>query len=324
MPAGSKAGDIMRIGVVADASCDLPPEFYAEHGIDILPVTLRLGDEQLEDCRDPATTLRFYAEQLAVKGLDAETAPFTAEQIRTRFLDRVVLDYDYVFCITVMATRSAIFENATKASFAILNDYKATRTAAGVEGPFALRVVDSKTMFSGTGVLVAEAAKMAKAGAHPNEIRKRLDELREHICGYMVPSDLYYIRARGMKKGDKSVGLMTYAIGTALDIKPVILCYRGETQPLTKIRGYERAVERMFQHVARQIELGIDTRHIGISYGGDPAQLSALPGYAQLAQTAAAHGIELLSSIMSATAAVNVGGHCVAIAYGGELRPFGE
>jgi len=314
----------MRIGVVTDASCDLPPEFYAEHGIDILPVTLRLGDEQLEDVRDPEQTLRFYAEQLAAKGLDAETAPIPAEQIRNRFLERVVLNYDYVFCVTVTATRSAIFENATKASFAILNDYKATRAAAGVEGPFALRVVDSKTMFCGTGVLVAEAAQMAKAGAHPNEIRKRLDDLREHICGYMVPGDLYYIRARGMKKGDKSVGLMTYAIGSALDIKPVILCFRGETQPIAKIRGYERAVERMFLHVAHQIELGIDTRHIGVSYGGDPEQIAQLPGYAQLSQAAARHGVVILRSIMSATAAVNVGGQCVAIAYGGELRPFVE
>ncbi|HEY0973042.1 MAG TPA: DegV family protein [Solimonas sp.] len=314
----------MRIGIVADASCDLPPEFYARHGIDILPVTLHLGEETLEDVRDPAATLRFYAEQLADKGLDAKSSPFSAEQIRARFLERFVLDYDYVFCITVMAGRSAIFENATKASFAILNDYKATRAQAGVDGPFALRVVDSKTMFCGTGVLVAEAAKMAAAGAHPNDIRKRLDELREHICGYMVPGDLHYVRTRGMKRGDKSVGLMTYAIGSALDIKPVLLCYRGETQPLAKIRGYERAVERVFQHVTLQIERGIDTRHIGISYGGDAARVPTLPGYAALAQAAAAQGIEILVSTMSASAAVNVGGQCLAIAYGGELRPFGE
>lgn len=314
----------MRIGVVADASCDLPPEFFEKHGIDILPVSLRLGDESLEDRRDPAATVRFYAEQLAAKGLDAETAAYSAEQIRARFLERIVLDYDYVFCITVMSTRSAIFENATKASFAILNDYKAVRAEAGVTGAFALRVVDSKTMFSGTGVLVAEAAKMAQAGVQPNEIRKRLDELREHVCGYMVPGDLYYIRARGMKKGEKSVGLVSYAIGSALNIKPVLLCYRGETQPIAKIRSYDRAVERLFQHVSRQIELGIDTRHICISYGGDAAELDTLPGYPALVQKAEQSGIELLVSTMSATAAVNVGARCVAVAYGGELRSFGD
>lgn len=313
----------MRIGVVADATCDLPPEFYRDYGIDLLPISIRLGDEQLVDLRDPELTLKFYTEQLAAKGLDAETLPYSAEQIREKFLDRIVLDYDYVFCVTVMSGRSPIFENATKASFAILNDYKAVRAKAGVAGPFALRVVDSRTMFCGTGVLVAEAAKMARSGAQPNDIRKRLDELRDHVCGYMVPGDLYYIRTRGAKKGEKSVGFMSYAIGTALDIKPVILCYRGETQPVAKIRSYERAVERLFRHVAHQIERGIDTRHVCISYGGDPAQIPTLPGYESLARVAAERGIELLPSVMSATAAVNAGARCVAVAFGGELRAFG-
>ncbi|MEQ1439220.1 DegV family protein [Fontimonas sp. SYSU GA230001] len=314
----------MRIGVVADASCDLPPEFFREHGIHILPITIRLGDEQLVDTRDPEQTLRFYAEQLAAKGYDAETQPLSADQIRELFLDRLVLDYDYVFCITITATRSPIFENATKASFAILSDYKATRSGAGVGGPFALRVVDSRNMFSGTGVLVAEAAKLARAGAPPNDIRRRLDELREHICGYMVPGDLYYIRNRAIKKGEKSVGLISYAIGSALDIKPVILCYRGETQPIANIRSHERAVERMLIHVAHQIELGIDTRHVCVSYGGDPTEIPTLPGYERLAAAARSQGVELLSSIMSATAAVNAGARCVAVAYGGELRSFGD
>lgn len=314
----------MRIGVVADATCDLPPEFLEKHRIDILPVSLRLGDEPFEDRRDPAQTAKFYAEHLADKGQEAEASAYSAEQIRARFLERIVLDYDYVFCITAMSTRSTIFESATKASFAILNDYKAVRAEADISEPFALRVVDSKTIFAGTGVLVAEAAKMAASGAQPNDIRKRLDDLREHICGYLVPGDLYYIRARAMKKGEKSVGFVSYALGSALNIKPVLLCYRGETQTIAKIRSTDRAIERLFRHVTRQIQLGIDTGHVCISYGGAVEEITALPGYTAFAQQAQVAGIEVLCSTMSATAAVNVGARCLAIAYGGELRSFGD
>lgn len=312
----------MRIGVVVDATCDLPHEFLREHKVGVLPIAIHLGDEVLNDARDPDATIRFYAEQLASKGLNAHSVPFTAEQIREKFLTDIVLDYDYVFCVTITATRSAIFENATKASFAILNDYKNARARQGVSGPFALRVVDSKSMFCGTGVLAAEAAKLARTGVGANEIRKRLDELRENVVGYMVPNDLYYIRNRGIKKGEKSIGLLTYAIGSALDIKPVILCYRGETQPVAKVRGYKQAVERMFRHVAGEIRRGIGTQHLCISYGGPLDQVAALPGYDDLAKAAREHSIEILVSIMSATAAVNTGGGCVAVAWGGELNPF--
>lgn len=313
----------MRIGVVTDSTCDLPAQFYADHKIGVLPVSIRLGEEEWTDDRDPQRTLEFYSGLLADKGMDADSYPQTAEQIRDRFLASTVLDYDYVFCITITATRSPIFQNATKASFAILSDYKTIRGAAGIKDAFALRVVDSRSLFCGTGVLVAEAARLARANTSPNDIRRRIDELRDHICGYMVPGDLYYIRNRAIKKGEKSVGLLTYAIGNALDIKPVILCYRGETQAVAKIRGYERAVERMFDYVAAQIERGIDTKHVCISYGGDPAKVADLPGYAKLAETAQTKGIELLVGIMSATAAVNTGSGCVAIAYGGELQGFG-
>lgn len=314
----------MRIGIVADATCDLPDAFLREHGVHILPVSIRLGEELLVDDRDPALTRRFYAEQLAEKGADAETAPFTAEQIRQRFLERIVLDYDYVFCITVTATRSPIFENASKASFAILNDYKEIRVAAGVNGPFALRVVDSRSLFSGSAVLVAEAAGMIRAGAGANDIRKRLDELREHLCAYMVPDDLYYIRKRGAAKGEKSVSWLTYAFGSALDIKPVILSYHGETQAVAKIRGYERAVEKLFEHAAAQIRHGLMTPRLCISYAGEPAQVRELPGYATLEAVAQAEGVTLLVGAMSATAGVNVGARCLSIAYGGELRAFGD
>ena len=157
----------MRVGVVADATCDLPLDFIRQNHVGILPISIRLGGEVVVDERDPAVTMRFYSEQLQQHGLDAETIPFTAEQIKQAFLDKIVLDYDHVFVITVTSSRSPIFENATKASFAILNDYKATRAKAGITGDFSLRVVDSRSLFCGTAVLVSEAVRLIKAGKLP-------------------------------------------------------------------------------------------------------------------------------------------------------------
>ena len=46
----------MRIGLVVDATCDLPPEFLAAHGIRVMPIGIRLGEQRLIDRRDPDTT----------------------------------------------------------------------------------------------------------------------------------------------------------------------------------------------------------------------------------------------------------------------------
>lgn len=309
----------MRIGVIADASCDLPEAFLHDHDIGILPVTIALGVENFEDRRDAAQTQRFYAEQLASRSLDARTHAYGIEQTRALLRERYLPNCDYAFCITLSATRGKTFENTAKAAFAILAD---EQSGDHPSRPFSLRVIDSRSMFSGTGVLVAEAATMARAGIAPFDMRRRVEALRDRVCVYMVPGDLYYLRARAQHKGERSVDWLSYAIGSALDLRPVLLGYHGDTQAVARVRGYEHAVERMFAHVARQIELGIETRHLCVSYGGELDALAHLPGYEVLRDVAVRHGIELLASVMSVTAAVNVGAGCVSIAYGGELRPF--
>lgn len=314
----------MRIGLVVDATCDLPADFIRRHDIRILPIHIRLGNDLLVDRRDPEATLHFYANQLAEGGLDAETIPWSAEEIREEFLSRIVLDFDQVFVITVTSTRSPIFENAQKASFAILSDYKAVRQRHGVEGLFGMRVIDSRSLFSGTAVLAAEGARLIASGDSPGNIRRQLETLRDRIAAYMVPRDLYYIRTRGKRKGEKSVGLLTYAIGAALDIKPVLHAWQGNTQPVAKIRHFDAAVEALLNHAARHVEQGLEAPFVCISYGGDPAMIPKLPGYDTLAATCRRHGVQLLESIMSATAAVNAGGGGVALAYAAEPGEFGR
>src|SRR3546814_8308129 len=92
----------------------------------------------------------------------------------------------------------------------------------------------------------------------------------------MGPGDLYYLQTRAQHKGERSVDALGYLIGSALDLRLVLLGYRGDTQVVARVRGYLHAVERMFAHVARQIELSIDTRHLCVSYGGELEALAAL------------------------------------------------
>ena len=304
----------MRIGLVVDSTCDLPKTFIDEHRIIILPITIRIEDEQFVDRRDPRQTIEFYRSHIGEKGHNAESAPFTVEQIQELFLDRVVIDLDYAICETVTRLRSPIFENATKASFAILRGYKEVRRKHGVEGPFALRVINSKTLFCGQGVLAAETIRMISEGVHVNEIRARIEKFSEDVFTYLVPRDLYYIRARAQKKGEKSVSWVGAALGTALDIKPILRAYHEETGPVAKARGFEHACEKLMNYAIERIRVGLLAPTICMSYGGDPEEVKGLPGYGELILEAERHGVQVLTSVMSVTAGVNIGpgGFCLA------------
>jgi len=314
-------GNVMRIGIVVDSGCDLPADFIQEHNIQILPASIRVGSDLFTDERNAEATLAFYESHIGDKSHDAETFPFSVEQIQQVFLERLVLDFDHVFCIPVWKARSKTYENATRASFAILSRYHKVRNDAGVHGHFSMRVMDSKTVFTGLAVQAAEAVRLVNDGLQYNDIRARLGEIADHTIAYLVPADLAYIRQRTKQRGEKSIGLATYLIGSALDIKPILNIYREETRPVAKVRGYTAAVEKMLAHVAAVVRDGqLLSRQVCLSYGGNPAAVRGMPGFAELERICRERGIELLVSIMSAVAAVNVGAGAITVAYAGEYR----
>ena len=297
----------MRIGVVMDSTCDLPPDYIRENNIQILPITIHLEGRDWIDARDPASTLDFYR-QHRTNTSDAGTSPFSVEQIKQVFLTRLVLDYDFVFCLTVASSRSPIYEHAVKASFAILNEYKEPRAKAGVAGPFALRVIDSQNLFAAQGITAVEAVRMIKLTPNPNKIRERLEYLVQNTYGYMIPRNLHYVRARAQKKGDRSVGWMSAFLGSALDIKPLLRCFRNETGPVAKLRYFDDAAERSFAYIARRIEKKeLLTPTLCLSYGGELSEMEKLPGYSELMQVCRRNKVEVFTSIMSITGGVNVG-----------------
>lgn len=305
----------MRIGVVTDSACDLPKDFLDKHKIAILPITIRVGDRHLVDERNPEDTLDFYRSDLWKKDHDAESVPYSVEQIKETFLQRLVLDFDYVFCITVTGRRSPIYANATKASYEILNGYKEVRRKAGVEGPFALRVIDSEAVFAGQGVVVAEAIRKISEGTSISDIRNHVTGLLPNVYGYMVPDDLYYLRSRARKKGDSSVSFIQYALGSALNIKPVIRAYANDTQIVGKGRGFDKTTEQLFENTIEQVEKGLKAPTVVVSYGGDPDRVRSMPGYEQLEKVTRENGVDLHLTFMSTTAGVNVGAGALAVGF---------
>lgn len=305
----------MRIGLVVDSTCDLPRKFIDDNQIVILPITTRIDTHTFVDVRDPTAMDGYCQGEIGKRGYAAETEPPSVEAIRDLFLGRLVLDYDAVFCLTVASTRSPVFANATQASFAILGAYRPVRQAAGNNSPFLMRVLDTRSLFAGQGITAIEATRMIAADAGPGQIRERLSELSNQTHAYMLPRDLHYLRARARKKSDRSVGLLSATLGSALDIKPILQCFRGETKPAAKARGFEQGAEMLFGHAAAAAKRGLLVPAMCVSYGGELAELEALPGYGALAVACADAGVTLYSGVMGITGMVNVGIGSVSLGY---------
>lgn len=305
----------MRIGLMVDATCDVPRKFIDEHRVTLLPITVRIDGQTFVDVRDPAALASYRSSGIGDRGHSAETEAPSVAAIRDLFLGRLVIDYDAVFCLTVTATRSPIFDHVTQASFAVLGNYRPLREAAGNRSPFLLRVLDTRSLFAGQGVTVVEATRLIAADASPGTIRERLSDLAAHTYAYALPRDLHYLRARARKKGDHSVGMLSAALGSALDIKPILQCFQGETRAVAKARGFETGAAMLFGHAALAVRGGLLAPVLCVSYGGDLAELEALPGYAALTAACGEAGVTLYCCAMSMTGMVNIGTGALALGY---------
>lgn len=306
----------MRIGICIDSACDLPTSYIKAHNLEIMPINLMLGEEKFIDRRVTAETIAFYKRYSSDKNLQGETEPFSVEDITDMFLNRLVLNYDRVLVLAIASTRSRIFENATKASFAILKGYKEARAKAGVEGSFALRVVDTKTLFTGEAVLAHEVVRLIEEENFPfDKLRPHVEELSKHVHAYLIPNDLHYLRKAGRARGDRSVSWLSYTIGTAMDIKPVVKAYRGDTFPVRKIQGFGTAVYSAFEQAKEMMKKGLLTNTICMSYAGNPDVIREMSGYKMLQRDAEKYGVKLLLTVMSTTAGMNVGPGAFAIAW---------
>jgi len=312
----------MRVGLLVDSACDLPHRFFQDNDVFILPISIKIDGKLFVDDHDPVRTLDFYRSGLIEKGHDAETVPFTAEQIRQLFLDKIVTEYDFAFCETITRVRSPIYDNATTAMQRIVAEYRARREAAGRPGPFSMRVVNSRTLFCGQGILAAHTVRLINSGVPKNDLRRRVDEFTNNIYGYVVPADLYYVRERARKKGDKSVGMLATMLGKAFDITPILGGRNDETFPVAKVRGFDTAVARVFDYAVKRIRKGLLTPYVCVTYAGDPDMIRQLPGFDRLEAAAREHDIELMTTVMSVTGGVNVGPGTVGLALAAEPHEF--
>jgi len=313
----------MRIGIVICSSADLPLSFIKKHDMNIMPITLQFGNELFRDVRNPEDTKKFYEHYLANKNTHGTTLPFTTEEISNWFLDELVLKYDRILVLSIMGSRSPMFQNATQASFDILKGYRKVREKAGIKGSFSLRVLDAKNLFCGEAVIAYEALRLIKReNISFADLRKKVEELISHTHGYLVPQDLYYLRNNARKKGDKSLPLYKYALAKSLDIKPIMTAFQGDTFQFDRAKGFDAAIEKLFAHARTQVDKGLRAPVICMSYAGNPSEFQKRADYKEFIDYLDKRAVNHTMAVMSTTAGINLGPGSFALGFASEDNDF--
>lgn len=313
----------MRVGIVVDASCDLPRTFVREQGIHVLPNVLSFGGKRFVDARDPDETMHLYRRLIANKSVPGSSDACAVEQIRDLFLAELVTEYDRVLVITPGAARNEVFNNATEASYAILQSYRERRESAGRSGAFALRILDSGSVAAGHALLACRAVSATRTAAAPFEkVRSTLKDEAGRIRTLVVPNDLFYLRDRGLGAPGDALGAGTMALARLAQLLPVLAVSGTGSRPVARARGFQAAASAALEQAREAVRAGLGAPLVMLSFGGDPRIIRDLPAYQDLEAQAASQRVELHLAVMSASMGVRLGPGALSVAWlGGEPHP---
>lgn len=217
------------VRIVTDSSCDLTDEEVAAHGIEVVPLSIRFGSEELED-RTELTVPAFY-DKLAGSDVLPETAAPAPGKFEAAFRRQAEAGADAVVCINLSSDLSATMQSAQNAAKAVAADLD-------------VRVLDSHSITSGLGTQVLLAAEAAAGGATADEVVALVEDLarRTHVVGALDTLD-------NLKKGGR-IGGAQALLGSLLSIKPIVDISTGKVEEAGKARTRKKALEVLRDKVA--------------------------------------------------------------------------
>jgi DegV family protein with EDD domain len=210
----------MAVRIVSDSACDLSLELVDQHGIEVVPLSIRFGDEEFVD-RIELSVDDFYTRMAA-----SDTLPETAAPSPGAFEEAfrsLGAGGDEVVCINLSAALSATMQSAATA-------------AKSLEGAVQVTVLDSKALTIGLGNIVVAAAEAASQGASREDVEALVDALsdRTRMWGTLDTLD-------NLVKGGR-VGKAQALVGSVLSIKPVLDMSSGEVHEAAKPRTRKKAL----------------------------------------------------------------------------------
>jgi DegV family protein with EDD domain len=105
--------------------------------------------------------------------------------------------------------------------------------------PSLVEVIDSGQVSMGMGWVVIEAARLAQAGASPAEISHAVGDILPRLRASAMIDTL-----ENLYKGGR-ISQVTAALGTALQIKPLITIQDGNVEIVARVRTRSRALKRL-------------------------------------------------------------------------------
>lgn len=212
----------MKVRLVVDSTCDLPAALVARYQLEVVPVYLNIGGQEVQDGVD-LSRREFYRQLPAFPQAPTTAAP-SPDRFRLAYQKLAAVGAERILSIHLSSALSATVEMARQAA--------AEFTEAEVT------VFDGGQVSMGTGLLAETAAQALADGAGFEEVLATLKDQARRTFVFAALDTLEYLRRSGR------VSALVAGIGGLLRVNPILKMNQGQPKS-ERVRTIGRAFERI-------------------------------------------------------------------------------
>ncbi|WP_376789492.1 DegV family protein [Thermoflexus sp.] len=240
------------VRIVTDSGAHLPPELFRQHAITVVPLVVNIGGRTYYEGED--LDLETFYRYLQT----SPTLPTTSQPPVGRFYEayrRLSEEGHPILSIHL--------------SSALSGTYASAMAAREMLPEAEIHVVDTHWISVPQGMLVLEAARMARAGATAREILERLEFMRSRMVFYFVLDTLEYLAKGGRVSNIQAL------MGNLLQLKPILKLHEGRIEAHERVRTTQRARARLLELI-REYARGRRDLRIGVMHTRLPEVAEAI------------------------------------------------
>ena len=230
-----------RIAVVTDTDSSLPLEVAKKHSIVQVPIIVQFGEDTFRDAYEIDNPAIFG--RIDKDGKFPTTAAPSPGQFVEAFKAAFESGAESVLCFNVSSEVSATYASA--------------RNAAEMFPGKDIRVVDTRSLSMGQGLIVLAAAEAAAAGASVEEVLAVAESVGQRVYLFASLSTLKYLAMSGR------VGHLAAGLAGVMDVKPILTIKAGKLQLLERVRTQSKSWARAVE-VAVEASAGKKIEHMAI------------------------------------------------------------
>lgn len=230
-------GANMKIKITSDSTCDLSTQLIEQNNVEIMPLYVSLGEDNLLDgiTIAPDDIYKYYQDSKKLP----KTGARSAADYEDFFNGILGQGYDQIIHFALSDDMSSSCSNAKLAADSIKK----------------VHVIDSRSLSTGIGLLVLYACDLLKQGLDAKTIIQKVESRVAHVQASFVLDNLEFLH-----KGGRCSSLV-YLGANLLGIKPVIEVKEGKMGVGKKFFGrFERCVGKYVENVFQTYKTPEKTR----------------------------------------------------------------